>query len=150
MWYPYYGTWFIGIFAELAIAIVADIVKRPKSPLDFVLIVIQGLRICTFVTLPFLYFRLRSGKDRYDNADAERQSLLSKKLAPKQSGSDSTTGGNGYGGTSSQESETADDASDAGSEDSWLGEQRKAQELIAKRLRQDGNWWTYAKGFSVS
>ena len=78
-----------------------------------------------------------------------------KKLAPKPSGSPqgSVENGNGYGATAadtSVQSETADDASEAGSEDSWLAEQRKAQELIAKRLQQDGNWFTYAKGFTVS
>jgi hypothetical protein len=79
---------------------------------------------------------------------------LAKKLAPKASGSDETAAnGNGYGATTdanAQESDTADNASDAGSEDSWLAEQRKAQEMIDKRLQQDGNWFKYAKGFIVS
>lgn len=111
----------------------------------------EGLRICTFVILPCLYFGLRNDKKEYDNADAERQSLLRKKVAPKPSSSeDSTVSGNGYGSTSAQESDTAEEASEAESEDSWLAEQRKAQELIAKRLKQDGNWFTYAKGFAVS
>ncbi len=112
------------------------------------------MRIGIFIVLPSLYFGLRNDEKEYDNCDAERQSLLRKKLAPKVSGSDNTaTDGNGYGGTTdgnAQESDTADNASDAGSEDSWLAEQRKAQELIDKRLKQDGNWFTYAKGFTVS
>jgi hypothetical protein len=120
---------------------------------DFIFITIQALRICSFIALISLYFGLRNDEKTYDNADAERQSLLRKKLAPKPlSSEDSTTNGNGYGTTAenNNQSETADDVSEAGSEDSWLAEQRKAQDLIAKRLNQDGNWFTYAKGFTVS
>jgi hypothetical protein len=85
---------------------------------------------------------LRNDEKEYDNSDAERQALLSKKLSAKP-GSE-----NSYG-TASSDSDTAENASEADSEDSWVAEQRKAQEKIAKRLAQDGNWFTYAKGFSV-
>lgn len=135
---------------------VPNVFGPPKSPYDYAVIVIQGLRVCIFTILPSLYFGLRNDKKEYDNCDAERQTLLAKKLAPKASSSDNTTAngnGNGYGATTdanAQESDTADNASDAGSEDSWLAEQRKAQEMIDKRLQQDGNWFTYAKGFTVS
>jgi hypothetical protein len=154
VWYPYYGTWFFGLVVELVLAVVPNVFKPPNSPYEYVIIVIQGLRICIFIILPSLYFGLRNDKKEYDNCDAERQTLLAKKLAPKASGSDETAAnGNGYGATTdanAQESDTADNASDAGSEDSWLAEQRKAQEMIDKRLQQDGNWFTYAKGFTVS
>jgi hypothetical protein len=154
VWYPYYVTWFFGTVVELALVVVPNVFEPPKSPFEFVIIVIQGLRICIFITLPSLYFGLRNDKKEYDNCDAERQSLLRKKLALKASSSENgAANGNGYGGTTdanAQESDTTDNASDAGSEDSWLAEQRKAQEMIDKRLQQDGNWFTYAKGFTVS
>ena len=131
--------------------VVPNAFRPPNGLFDYVEIATQCLRICTFVVLPFLYFGLRNDKKEYDNADAERQSLLRKKVAPRPSSSeDSTVNGNGYGSTNAQESDTADEASEAESEDSWLAEQRKAQELISKRLKQDGNWFTYAKGFTVS
>ena len=154
VWYPYYGTWFFGLVVELVLAVVPNVFRRPNCVYDYVVIAIQGLRICIFVILPSLYFGLRNDKKEYDNCDAERQTLLAKKLAPRAGSSDDTAAnGNGYGATTdanAQESDTADNASDAGSEDSWLAEQRKAQELIDKRLQQDGNWFTYAKGFTVS
>jgi hypothetical protein len=154
VWYPYYGTWSFGLVVELILAVVPNVFKPPRSPFDYIVIVIQGLRICIFVILPSLYFGLRNDKKQYDNCDAERQTLLAKKLAPTASSSDNGTANEtGYGATTdinSQESDTADNASDAGSEDSWLAEQRKAQEMIEKRLQQDGNWFTYAKGFTVS
>lgn len=154
VWYPYYGTWFLGLVVESVLAVVPNVFKPPKSAFDYTFIVIQGLRICIFIILPSLYFGLRNDKKEYDNCDAERQTLLAKKLAPNASSSDNiTANGSGYGATTdanAQESDTADNASDAGSEDSWLAEQRKAQEMIEKRLQQDGNWFTYAKGFTVS
>ena len=113
------------------------------------------MRIVLFIILISLYFGLRNDKKQYDNADAECQSLLRKKLAPKQGSGGSATNGNGYGATTTttttaENGNQSETASDAGSEDSWLAERRKAQEKVAERLRQDGNWFTYAKGFAVS
>lgn len=138
---------------EIILVIVPNVYDHPNSVYDYAVIIIQALRIGSFITLATVYFALRNDTKEYDNCDAESQSLLRKKLAPKAQSSDSSTNGNGYGATTetnSQESDTADNASDAGSEDSWLADQRKAQELIDKRLQQDGNWFTYAKGFAVS
>jgi len=112
--------------------------------------VLQGLRVGAFITLPCLYFGLRNDDKEYDNSDAERQALLNKKLSGKLSASgDVGAGTNGYGATN-QEQDNTDTASEAGSDDSYLDEQQKKQALIEKRLKQDGNWFTYAKGFTVS
>jgi hypothetical protein len=148
---------------EVVLIVVPNIFWPPHGPhkvFDFVKIGIRALRICNFIVLISLYFGLRNDQKIYDNVDAERQSLLRSKLAPKVGSSEDTNGTakvNGYGATNgtttdanAQDSETADDASDAGSEDSWIAKQRKAQEAIDKRLQQDGNWFTYAKGFAVS
>lgn len=152
VWYPYFVPWFIAIFVEAALLVVPNVFDHPKSVFDFIFIAIQAVRITTFIVLTSLYFGLRNDEKQYDNYDAERQSLLRKKLAPKQGSEDSSKAGKGYGATTTENgaSETADDASEAGSEDSWLAERRKAQEKVAKRLKQDGNWFTYAKGFAVS
>ncbi|KAL3427836.1 ABC transporter [Phlyctema vagabunda] len=149
VWYPYYATWFIGLIAEFTLIIANCLNQAPQESFDFVLLFIQSFRILSFVVLPSLYFGHRNSKEKYDLNDAERQSLLRKKLAPKATDSEN---GNEYGATTDstqQKSGTADDSSEAGSEDSWLEWQRKSQELITKRLKNDGNWWTYAKGFMV-
>jgi hypothetical protein len=54
----------------------------------------------------------------------------------------------------------ADDSSDDGtksktdeeqaSEDFWFKRQRENQEKVTQRLKADGNWWVYLKGFYVS
>ena len=147
VWYPYYGTWIVGAIVEILLVWAHNWLHPPTSAFDFINIVEQSLRICTFLTLLALYFTLRNDPKQYDNTDAESQSLLRKKLAPESSGAGEP---NGYGATTDTngaESETA--AEDTEEEDSWLAEQRKAKELIAKRLKQDGNWFTYAKGFTV-
>lgn len=145
VWYPYYGTWFIGVTVEPILAVLSNLYDSPKSPFDYITIVIQAARISTFIALIVLFFTLRNDKKEYDNADAERQSLLRKKLAPKPSSSEDST--KGYGATTSKDDDSEDDES---SQDSWLAKQKKAQDLIQKRLKQDGNWFTYAKGFAVS
>jgi hypothetical protein len=128
---------------ELALLIIPNYKgEQRKTTLYGIFIATEVTRTFIFLILPTLYFRLRNDEKEYDNSDAERQALLSKKLSAKP-GSE-----NSYG-TASSDSDTAENASEADSEDSWVAEQRKAQEKIAKRLAQDGNWFTYAKGFSV-
>jgi hypothetical protein len=155
VWYPYYGTWFIGLIVELILLVVPNIFSPPQTPSDFVILVIQVIRVCHFIVLPALYFGLRNDEKKYDGSDAERQSLLGKKLAAKgpNSKAAAANGDGGYGSTAdanSQDDDSADKTSDADSEDSWLASERKSREKIDKRLEQDGNWFTYAKGFAVS
>lgn len=147
VWYPYYGTWFIGVTVEPILAILPNIYESPKSPFDYITIAIQAARISTFIALIALYFTLRNDDKEYDNADAERQSLLRKKLAPKPSSSEAST--EGYGATTDTTANDSDSEDEDTAKDSWLAKQKKAQELIQKRLKQDGNWFTYAKGFTV-
>ncbi|EDO04003.1 hypothetical protein SS1G_06485 [Sclerotinia sclerotiorum 1980 UF-70] len=154
-WYPYYGTWFIGLFVELCLIIFPNVFTPPtNSAFDYIFLTVQVIRIFNLTALPIIYFYLRNSDKTQDGADAERQSLLKKPSVPSSSGS-STLNGNGYGTTdqtTDQGSQSAEDDSDTASvasEDSYLERQRKSKEAVAKRLEQDGNWWTYLKGFSV-
>ncbi|KAK0104792.1 hypothetical protein ONS95_005061 [Cadophora gregata] len=150
VWYPYFGTWFIGIAVELVLLVVPNVFDPPKHPFDFAILVIQIFRTSFFIILPSLYFGLRNDNKLYEDSDVERQALLKKKLGQKPSSEASTLNENGYGTTTdnSQDSDTADNASDT-SGDSYLAEQRKMQARIDKRLEQDGNWFAYAKGFTI-
>lgn len=153
VWYPYYGTWFLTLAIEIALAVFYGLLAPNRTfdrVFDSLQFSMEALRICLLVALPAIFFIIRNSGDEYDDSQAERQSLLRKKLAPKP-GSDVSTEGNGYGATGSG-SETAEDdnASDAGSECSWEVQKRKARERLVKRLEDDGDWWTYAKSFVVS
>lgn len=153
-WYPYYGTWFIGLVVEICLIIFPNLFSSPtNSAFDYVLITIQAARILNFVALPIVYFYFRGDEKAHDTNDAERQSLLQKNTVLSSSES-STLNGNGYGTTddaTSQDAQDVDvsDAASVTSEDSYLERQRKSKEAVAKRLQEDGNWWTYIKGFSV-
>jgi len=157
VWYPYYGTWFAGIVVEITLFVLLCITRSPVDAFDYITIVIQVLRIGLFILLPAIYFGFRNDKKQYDTSDAERQSLLRKKLAPKPSSSeDSTTNGNGNGngnghgyGTTTNAAAEDSDSEDGPEEDRWVREERRARKLMMKRLKQDGNWFTYAKGFMV-
>ncbi|KAH8592410.1 hypothetical protein B0O99DRAFT_689564 [Bisporella sp. PMI_857] len=141
VWYPYYVTWILGILVELTLLVTSYVLQTPRTPFDFFGLVIQLLRVATFIALPTLYFGLRSDKT-YDNSDPERQTLLKKRFLTKQSSDE------GYG-TASQESVSADKTNDLTSQDSYLAREQKAKDLISKRLQQDGNWFTYAKAFTI-
>jgi hypothetical protein len=153
IWYPYYGTWFIGLTAELALLVVPNIFVPPKENYVLLVTIVQSGRVLLFIILPSIYFGLRNDSKEYDNTDEERQSLLRKNLAPKPGSSeDSVNNSNGYGATeTTQESEvtTANNSDGDDDEDYWDKQDREAQKLINKRLEQDGDWFTYAKGFSV-
>lgn len=152
VWYPYYGTWLFGIVVEMFLILAPNICSPPSQAFDYAILVIQALRTCCFIVLPSTYFGLRNDKKRYEESDVEHQSLLGKKSSQKAAKKTAAVG-NGYGtnendSRESEESDTADDDNEA--EDSWLQRQRQAQEKIDKRLEKDGNWFTYAKGFTVS
>jgi hypothetical protein len=151
VWHPYYGTWFIAILVELVLLTVRNVSRHPKSVYDFTFVAIQGLRLSAFILLPSIYFGLCSDKKEYKNSDPERQSLIRKKNLSNASASESVANSNSYDTTSDTSTNISDtiDDSDASSEDLWLREERKAEELILKRLKQ-GSWFTYVKGFGVS
>lgn len=154
-WYPYYGTWCIGLCVELCLIILPNVFSPPpNSAFDYLLISIQAIRIFNLIALPLIYLYIRDSNKAPEIVDTERQSLLKKPSDPSSSES-STLNGNGYGTTgepTTQNDEDAGNESDTASvasEDSYLKDQRKSKEAIAKRLKEDGNWWTYLKGFSV-
>ncbi|ESZ94738.1 hypothetical protein SBOR_4850 [Sclerotinia borealis F-4128] len=154
-WYPYYGTWFIGLFVELCLAIFPNVFFPPtNSTFDYILITLQAIRIFNLIALPVVYFYLHNSGKTHDPSDTERQSLLKKTSAPSSSES-STLNGNGYGATDEvtvQGAQSAEDGSDTASvtsEDSYLEQQRQSKKAVANRLKQDGNWWAYLRGFSM-
>lgn len=95
-----------------------------------------------------LFFEFRTDNKSYDDLDTERQTLLGKKSGKKSKSGSSTSNEDGYGTTTAGTTEEERD-SGAASKDSYLAEERKIKDAMAKRLEQDGDWFTYAKGFTV-
>jgi hypothetical protein len=115
---------------------------------DYMTVSVQATRLFTLFALITLYFCLRNSAEHYGNDDAEQQSLIRKKLAPKPFSSEgSAQSTNGYGTAASQTSENSN--AESVEEDRYTKRQRETLERVEKRLKNDGNWWTYAKGFAV-
>lgn len=153
IWYPYYGNWITAIIVEITLLVGPSVLRRPVDAFDFISISLQSLRVCNFILLPCVYVAACNREETYENNDAERQSLLRNELAPKPSGSEeSGQSANEYGATtnSSDNGSKKKTEEEEASEDSVWKKQREAEEKIAKRLKADGNWWTYCKGFFVS
>jgi hypothetical protein len=148
VWYPHYVSWLLAILFELILLIITAIFGAPNGPFDFFTIALQSLRLCTFMTLLGLYMGLYNRKEVYNMDDTERQSLL-KDVAGQQSIGAKTQSAGGYGATAGRSTKNGDTRDDVENDD-WMKNKRKDRERIVKRLKQDGNWWTYAKGFAVS
>lgn len=151
VWYTYFGNWIIGIFIELVLLAAPNFVKTPNSSFEFLSIAIRGLRIFALFALCAVFFGLRTRIGAGD--DPERQSLLKKSLETRLSTSDDQTiVEQEYGSTQATQISEASSATakdDDEDDDEYLKEQDEARDRIAKRLANDGNWWTYVKGFSV-
>lgn len=153
VWYPYYGSWSITISVEILLILLGHPAGHPRSIFGFLALSLQLGRLILLVTLFGIYLLPRIGQQGHRSNDEERQALFRKKSDSKCSDSteDHAKVDIDYGTTAiAAECEESDVASDVGSEDSWIAGRKKASKRAAERLKNDGNWWTYAKGFSVS
>lgn len=130
VWYPYLGTWFVGIPCEMVLLALANISRGPTTVLHFLLTLTKTVRLAILLLLPFLYYRLRTDPKKFEEDDAERQALLASSKGT-------------YGATKN------DDSSDDDDEQPWIIRQRKDEAEMQKRLEKEGNWWSYAKSFTV-
>lgn len=162
VWYPYMGTFGIALVAEPVIGALSIMVRAGESPsfTDIFDISTVAARYLAVILVLAFYFEGSCSARKEKGTDAERQSLL------KTNGhADSHSNGdqpNGYGATSdastdgnqssdtdgstdgNQSSDTDDD------ENPYERRQRQASEQMEKRLKEKGNWVTYAKSFMVS
>ncbi len=152
VWYPYYGNWVAAIVVETALLVASTVLHRPVDVYDFISVSISGLCACNFIILFCVYLAARNREGINENDDAERQSLLRSEILPGASNSeDPGQNANEYGATddSSDDESNKKTEEEEASEDYWFKRQRENEEKIAKRLKADGNWWSYCKGFFV-
>lgn len=122
----------------------------PASLADLAFVTVQGVRVGTFIVLTLLYFGLRSNKKGRTSGDPEQQPLLRKCRGTNESNRELVANSTAYNTAIdiTLDSDTTEDG-DAAAKDVWLSSEQKVKEKIFKRLKQDGNWITYVKGFSV-
>ncbi|KAI9675807.1 MAG: hypothetical protein M1829_003232 [Trizodia sp. TS-e1964] len=154
VWYPYHGAWLITLPVELALFIIQVVVEYPTSLFDLAAISIQALRISLVLLLIIVYLCFRSHTSTPNTEDDEESQLLlpgNRDQNTREEQSSGTPQPSAEYGTINAETsnqEYVEESSD--SELSFVEDKNEAQERLAKRLRNDGNWWTYVKGFSVS
>ncbi|KAI1383067.1 uncharacterized protein F4822DRAFT_440762 [Hypoxylon trugodes] len=161
VWYPFYGSWLIAVALEPVNASLLFIVaSNPTAtiPINYdnwpLFVRIDAsfavVRCVAALSAILAYFLWReSGID--GDEDEERAPLIPK---PNQrsNGAD-TSGDSGYGtntegtNTDATNTETANSPSDL--ESPWERQQRISREKIEKRLKNEGNWIAYAKGFLI-
>lgn len=156
VWYPYVGSFGLALVFEPAIQALAFAV-RPAGPLTyagFFDMSAVAARYLALVLAVAFYFEGRSSSRREKGTDSERQSLLKANGNAGQHDSDSedrSDGGrqNGYGATSDSSTDASQSSDTDSDESPWERRQRQASEQMEKRLKEKGNWVTYAKSFMV-
>ncbi|KAI2606560.1 hypothetical protein GGR54DRAFT_644174 [Hypoxylon sp. NC1633] len=161
VWYPLYGSWFIALAFEPIIAAVLFIsanqptVGDPMTPnssplflrVDGSLVVLRcTLALCTVLAY-FLWRENGTGAD-----DDEERAPLIPKPGQRSNGADASAD-SGYGtnsdatNTEATNTETANSPRDP--ESPWERQERISREKIEKRLKNEGSWIAYVKGFLI-
>lgn len=154
VWFPFYGSWVLALVFEPLIVVLDIIVearKHQQNPSIFLwtTVSISVARFVLLLTTVLVYFLLR-GKVETDGTADERSPLVPK--PGQRPGGGSCSADSGYGTNSEGNTEVPNtDATNSPSEaeSPWERQQREAREQIEKRLKSEGSWIAYAKGFLV-
>ncbi len=163
VWYPYYGSWLMGSLFEPAIAVLQFLIAHEASTVrldahpevelpafirvDAVMSIVRSVIILSVILMHLSsYNRIDT-----DSSDEERSPLIPKsdqRLSNSNGSADS-----GYGtsseatNTDAPNTETVNSPSDP--ESPWERQQRLLREKMEKRLKSEGSWIAYVKGFMV-
>lgn len=160
VWYPFYGSWLIALAFEPVIATLLFITAHESAAnhthssdksLFLELDASIGVVRCIVILITLLaYFIWRDGK--IDVEDDEERAPLIPKPGQRLNGID-TSADSGYGtnsdatNTEATNTETANSPSDP--ESPWERQERISREKIEKRLKNEGSWIAYVKGFLI-
>ncbi|KAI0448801.1 hypothetical protein F5B21DRAFT_518662 [Xylaria acuta] len=163
VWYPYYGSWFMASLFEPAIAVIQFLIAHEASTVhldahpEFELpafirldAAISVLRFAFILSIILIYFSSYNCIDT-DSCDEERSPLLPKSDQRLSNGNGSADSGYGTSSeatnTDATNTETANSPTDP--ESPWERQQRLLREKMEKRLKSEGSWIAYVKGFMV-
>lgn len=136
IWYPYAGCWYISFACELLLLLLADL-RRNSFPhlAEIAWITVVGTRIILLILLPLLFYTLPSTNNRpiCDNFDEERGLLRKQRESGVDDENDDNLGIYGsFFDTESDDERT-----------------KKTKAKLQAKWQESGNWWNYAKSFSV-
>lgn len=163
VWYPYYGSWLLASLFEPAIAVIEFLIAHeasavhlngdPEAELPGFINVDASLSLVRFViTLAIIFLHFSSFNHiGIGGSDEERSPLLPKSDQRLHTGNGSADSGYGTSSeaanTGATNTETSDSTSDP--ESPWERQQRLNRERMEKRLKSEGSWIAYVKGFMV-
>ncbi|KAK4204056.1 hypothetical protein QBC40DRAFT_8998 [Triangularia verruculosa] len=107
-----------------------------------------GARYAAFGLVLMFYLEGIWNARREKATDLERQGLLNKTNGHV-NGAESDGEGSGYGTTSDSSTDASQSPTTDAVESPWERRERQANEAMEKRLKEKGNWVTYAKSFLV-
>lgn len=155
VWYPFIGSFVMALLFEPLIAALSFL-ARPPSTLtysDIFSISTIAARYLALTLAVAAHIEATCSFRREKGTDAERQGLLkasnsssTTEVSANQDGENST---DGYGSTSTNSTDESSSPSNDRVESPYERRQRQAAELMEKRLKEKGNWVTYAKSFMV-
>lgn len=157
VWFPFYGSWLIALVAEPAIAaitILSTVHKPDHSSVHlWINVAIAAARYFVLALTVIVYFAWRARPEETDKDD-ESNPLLPKSGDRSSEGNcsgDSGYGTNSEGNTETTNSQANTEATNSPSdgESPWERQEREAREKVEKRLKSEGSWVAYAKGFLV-
>lgn len=162
VWYPFVGSLGLALVFEPIIGVLS-LIAVPSKPLGFLEFFVTSTvaaRCLAFALGLGLYFEGSWNANKEKGNDSERQGLLSvnnNEASDSHKAGDDESGGeqqqSGYGTTESSEDESTDSNKSTSTErveSPWERRQREAREQMEKRLKEKGNWFTYARSFMVS
>lgn len=147
VWYPYYGSWLVVLVGEILLTTLSVIYHGPTNTLASIQLGVVALRICLLLSVLVVLFGGKCIRARNNQGDEENQPLLvSPHVQDSSEDSDTTRGSTKYGSISTGGYSVGNTEWEAKEKEREM----KARKRVEDRLRNNGNWWTFAKGFSVS
>ncbi|KAI0125691.1 hypothetical protein BJ170DRAFT_684947 [Xylariales sp. AK1849] len=154
VWYPFYGSWLIAVVLEPVVAVMSILDRhqamQPRVSSSKVFLCIDlSIVVTRYIVLlatVLVYFLWRKKADA-DTTDDETSPLIPKPSEEISNGDASADSGYGTGTNSESNTQTANSPSDP--ESPWERRQRQAREQMEKRLKSEGSWIAYAKGFLI-
>lgn len=150
VWYVYYGSWLVTIAFEIVLlSLFASLQTVSRIP-AVILVIIRASRIIVLLGLVVRYVMLRVNVRRLWS-DEESASLLGSKTVSTIQQSQAAKSPDDYGSTmtTAEAHSSSTETEDSEPEDQAVRDRKKKQQPVTERLKKDGNWLTYLRGFSI-
>ncbi|PWW73909.1 hypothetical protein C7212DRAFT_283744 [Tuber magnatum] len=131
VWYPYCGSWLLALVAELCLLVLPRDDPGQGTGFHMAKVVVEIIRVSFLLALPISYWGFQRGDNqRSFRGDEESAGLLAACDAVNTVGN-----GTAYGATGDNAPEGVANT--------------EANARMMKKIEESGNWWVYAKSFSI-